>query len=97
MCCLLLQEWPEDKFPLRTVGRLVLDQNIDNFHNESEQIAFSPGLAPPGADSRPCPGIGYRRKYAATAACITPPCRRSRSYVRELTRSCYTTCRHHLQ
>ena len=26
----------------------MLDQNIDNFHNESEQIAFSPGLAPPG-------------------------------------------------
>jgi len=40
--------WPEDLFPLRSVGRLVCDQNIDNFHNESEQIAFSPGITVPG-------------------------------------------------
>jgi catalase len=48
------QIWPEEIFPLRTVGRLVLDQNIDNFHNESEQIAFSPGLSPPGPAAPPC-------------------------------------------
>ena len=47
-CPCVAQIWPEEMFPLRTVGRLVLDQNIDNFHNESEQIAFSPGLSPPG-------------------------------------------------
>lgn len=40
--------WPEDQFPLQQVGRMVLDTNVDNYHNESEQIAFSPGRAVPG-------------------------------------------------
>jgi catalase len=40
--------WPTDQFPLRQVGRLVLDTNIENFHNENEQIAFSPGRVVPG-------------------------------------------------
>jgi catalase len=40
--------WPEEQFPLQHVGRLVLNQNIDNFHNENEQIAFAPGRAVPG-------------------------------------------------
>lgn len=43
-----LQVWPTDQFPLRQVGRLVLDTNIENFHNENEQIAFSPGRVVPG-------------------------------------------------
>lgn len=43
--------WPEDRFPLQPVGRLVLNQNIDNFHNENEQLAFCPALI--------VPGIGY--------------------------------------
>ncbi len=33
---------------MRKVGKMVLDQNIDNFHNESEQIAFNPGTVVPG-------------------------------------------------
>lgn len=40
--------WPTDQFPLRQVGHLVLDTNIENFHNENEQIAFSPGRVVPG-------------------------------------------------
>jgi catalase len=40
--------WPTDVIPERTVGKMVLDQHIDNFHNESEQIAFSPGIVVPG-------------------------------------------------
>ncbi|KAK9819827.1 hypothetical protein WJX72_002822 [[Myrmecia] bisecta] len=40
--------WPEEQFPLQPVGRMVLDRNIDNFHNESESIAFSPGITVPG-------------------------------------------------
>ncbi|CAL5227866.1 g10902 [Coccomyxa viridis] len=36
--------WPEEDFPLQPVGQLTLDRNIDNFHNESEQIAFSPAV-----------------------------------------------------
>ncbi|KAJ1277525.1 hypothetical protein BS78_04G011100 [Paspalum vaginatum] len=40
--------WPEDALPLRPVGRLVLDRNVDNFFNENEQLAFGPGLVVPG-------------------------------------------------
>ncbi|KAG2655460.1 hypothetical protein PVAP13_1KG021100 [Panicum virgatum] len=40
--------WPEDLLPLRPVGRLVLDRNVDNFFNENEQLAFGPGLVVPG-------------------------------------------------
>lgn len=40
--------WPEDKFPLRPVGTMVLDQNVDNWFQENESIAFNPGVMPPG-------------------------------------------------
>lgn len=40
--------WPEEQFPLREIGKMVLDTNIDNFHAEAEQIAFCPGIAVPG-------------------------------------------------
>jgi len=40
--------WPEDMFPKRPVGRLVLNKNVDNFFLESEQIAFCPGVMVPG-------------------------------------------------
>jgi catalase len=40
--------WPEEQFPLRPVGKMVLDTNIDSFHAESEQIAFSPANVVPG-------------------------------------------------
>ena len=33
------------------VGRMVLDHVVDNFHNESEQIAFSPHNLVPGTSS----------------------------------------------
>ena len=38
------QIWPEDLIPLQPVGRMVLDENVNNFHNESESIAFAPGI-----------------------------------------------------
>ncbi|KAK9798125.1 hypothetical protein WJX73_002661 [Symbiochloris irregularis] len=40
--------WDEAEFPLQEVGRMVLDKNVDNWHNENEMIAFSPGMLPPG-------------------------------------------------
>ncbi|BDA45347.1 Catalase isozyme C [Coccomyxa sp. Obi] len=43
--------WPEDKFPMQRVGKLVLNQNAANFFNENEQLAFSPAHI--------VPGIGY--------------------------------------
>jgi len=40
--------WPEDQFPLQPVGRMVLNQNPDNFFAENEQLAFCPSLVVPG-------------------------------------------------
>lgn len=33
---------------VQPVGRMVLNKNLDNFFNENEQLAFSPGIVPPG-------------------------------------------------
>lgn len=44
------KRWPEDKFPLLTVGRLVLDRNPDNVHAETEQAAFGTGVLVDGID-----------------------------------------------
>ncbi|MBJ7610081.1 MAG: catalase [Candidatus Dormibacteraeota bacterium] len=42
--------WPEDQFPLRPVGRMVLDRAIvDNF-TENEQIAFGTGVLVDGLE-----------------------------------------------
>ena len=43
--------WPEDRFPLQPVGRMVLNKNPDNFFAENEMLAFCPALV--------VPGIGY--------------------------------------
>jgi catalase len=42
--------WPEDRFPLRTLGRMVLDRNPENFFVEAEQIAFGTGVLVDGLD-----------------------------------------------
>jgi catalase len=42
--------WPEDAFPLRPVGRMVLDRNVASFFAESEQVAFSPGVLVDGLE-----------------------------------------------
>lgn len=42
--------WPEEQFPLREVGRMVLNENPENFFNENESLAFSPSLVVPGID-----------------------------------------------
>ncbi|OGD45621.1 catalase [Candidatus Bathyarchaeota archaeon RBG_16_48_13] len=42
--------WPEDKYPLMPVGKMVLDRNPENFFAETEQAAFSPGSIVPGVD-----------------------------------------------
>ena len=42
--------WPEDVFPLLPVGRMVLDRNITNHHNENEQISFGTGVLVDGLD-----------------------------------------------
>lgn len=42
--------WPEDVFPLRPVGMMTLDRNVENFFQESEQIAFGTGVLVDGLD-----------------------------------------------
>ena len=41
---------PEEDVPLRVIGRMVLDRNIDNFFAETEQVAFCTENVPPGVD-----------------------------------------------
>lgn len=42
--------WPEDKFPLMPVGKMVLNRNPDNFFTEVEQAAFCPASIVPGIE-----------------------------------------------
>ncbi len=42
--------WPEDKFPIRVVGRMVLDRNPVNYFAEVEQAAFGTGVLVDGLD-----------------------------------------------
>lgn len=41
---------PEEELPVRRVGRLVLNRNVDNFFAETEQVAFCTGNIVPGID-----------------------------------------------
>ena len=41
---------PEEQVPLRIIGRMVLDRNIDNHFAETEQVAFCTANVPPGID-----------------------------------------------
>jgi catalase len=45
--------WPEDKFPLMPVGKMVLNRNPENFFAETEQAAFCPASVVPGIDFSP--------------------------------------------
>jgi catalase len=42
--------WPEDRFPLRHAGVMTLKRNVDDHHNESEQIAMGTGVLVDGLD-----------------------------------------------
>ena len=41
---------PEEVIPLTPLGRMVLDRNVDNFFDETEQVAFCPSHLVPGID-----------------------------------------------
>lgn len=41
---------PEEIVPLRMVGRMVLNRNVDNFFAETEQVAYCPANIVPGID-----------------------------------------------
>jgi catalase len=42
--------WPEERFPVRPVGRMVLDRTASNFFADNEQIAFGTGVLVDGLD-----------------------------------------------
>lgn len=42
--------WPEKDFPLRHVGVMTLNRNVQDFHNENEQIAMGTGVLVDGLD-----------------------------------------------
>jgi len=42
--------WPEDKFSLMPVGKMVLNRNPENFFAEVEQAAFCPASIVPGVE-----------------------------------------------
>jgi catalase len=44
------KHWPEDRFPMRPVGRMVLDRNPVNYFAEVEQAAFGTGVLVDGLD-----------------------------------------------
>lgn len=42
--------WPEEQVPVKIIGKMTLNRNVDNFFAETEQVAFHPGNVVPGID-----------------------------------------------
>ncbi|MBC2724045.1 MAG: catalase, partial [Desulfosporosinus sp.] len=42
--------WPEEITPVKLIGKMTLNRNVDNFFAETEQVAFHPGHVVPGID-----------------------------------------------
>ncbi|WP_137791258.1 catalase [Bacillus sp. E(2018)] len=42
--------WPEEDVPVKLVGKMTLNRNVDNVFAETEQVAFHPGHVVPGID-----------------------------------------------
>ncbi|HIV82562.1 MAG TPA: catalase [Candidatus Salinicoccus merdavium] len=42
--------WPEEDVPVQIVGKMTLNQNVENYFAETEQVAFHPGSVVPGID-----------------------------------------------
>ncbi|WP_160719486.1 catalase [Bacillus sp. USDA818B3_A] len=42
--------WPEEEVPVKIVGKMTLNRNVNNFFAETEQVAFHPGHVVPGID-----------------------------------------------
>lgn len=42
--------WPEELVPVRRIGKMTLNRNVDNFFAETEQVAFHPANVVPGID-----------------------------------------------
>ena len=42
--------WPEEIVPVKKIGKMTLNRNVDNVFAETEQVAFHPGNVVPGID-----------------------------------------------
>ncbi|MBB4826111.1 catalase [Sporosarcina luteola] len=42
--------WPEEQIPVKLIGKMTLNRNVDNVFAETEQVAFHPGNVVPGID-----------------------------------------------
>lgn len=42
--------WPEEIIPVKVIGKMTLNRNVDNFFAETEQVAFCPANVVPGID-----------------------------------------------
>lgn len=42
--------WPEEQIPVKIIGKMTLNRNVDNFFAETEQVAFHPAHVVPGID-----------------------------------------------
>ena len=42
--------WPEEIIPVKLIGKMTLNRNVDNFFAETEQVAFHPAHVVPGID-----------------------------------------------
>ena len=42
--------WPEEVVPVKIIGKMTLNRNVDNFFAETEQVAFCPANIVPGID-----------------------------------------------
>lgn len=49
----LTKVWPHAGFPLKEVGRLELNRNVENYFAETEQAAFAPSNLVPGIGASP--------------------------------------------
>lgn len=56
----LTKIWPHGEFPLRPIGKLVLNENPQNYFAEIEQVAFSPSHLIPYVEPTPDPVLQSR-------------------------------------
>ena len=70
----LTKVWPHAEFPLRPVGKIVLDKNAQNYFAEIEQAAFSPSHLVPGIEPSADPVLQSRLfSYPDTHRCVYAP------------------------
>ncbi|KAK4502269.1 hypothetical protein PRZ48_005694 [Zasmidium cellare] len=56
----LTHVWPQKQFPLRKVGEFFLNENVQNYFAEIEQVAFSPSHLVPGIEPSADPVLQSR-------------------------------------